>query len=381
MSAVLASNNQLNDTGKGGVKVLVVTGASGGHIFPALSFLTKLKDKYKEIDTLFVLPKRSRRIQKIPDSSKLSYISISPISLSFDFRNFISILGFLKGTLESLILLLRFRPDVVVGFGSLDCIPLVMLAWVFRIKTLIHEQNVIPGRANRLLAKFADTTAISFAETRDYLRISQDRIALTGNPIRQELKRIDKFKALSFFGFDDDKFTILVMGGSLGSHRINAGFLKAISLVSDKSKLQVIHLTGIKDYASIKDGYKDLNINAKIFSFLDSMQYAYSACDLVISRAGATTITEIVFFELPAILIPYPYAYRHQLNNAEVLERKGCAFIVKDEESDRDILKNTIELFVNEPLKISNMRFGYRYIQIPNAADLLVNEVISLQER
>lgn len=360
------------------MKVLVVAGASGGHIFPALSFLDTLKDKHKEVDTLLVVPKRTKISPIALDSYKVKYLSFYAIGFSFNFRNLIAILKFFKGSLESAFIILGFRPDIAVGFGTIDCVPLLLLAWIFRVKTLVHEQNVLPGRANRLLARFTDRIAISFEQTQEYLKDYRKKIVLTGNPIRQKLKRIDKFKALSFFEFNEDKLTILVMGGSLGSQRINAGFLKAISKLCDTVKLQVIHITGIKDYELIKDRYKNLNVNSRLFGFLNAMQYAYSACDLVVSRAGATSITEIMFFGLPAILIPYPYAYRHQLNNAKMLERKGCAVIIKDEELDKDILRDRIKLLMDNPEKLKDMQFGYTPLPMQNASELLVNEVISL---
>lgn len=390
MSPALPTDNRLNDRGKCGVRVLVVTGASGGHMFPALSFLDTLKDKSrslaqgedkdKKIDTLLVLS-RGIKSQIIPEGYKVKYLSISKIELCFNFRNFIAVLKFLKGSLESLLILLEFRPDIVVGFGSLNSVPMILFAWFFRIKTLIHEQNVILGRANRLLAKFADRIAISFTETQDYLKINPKKIVLTGNPIRQELKRIDRNKALSFFGFNNDKFTILVMGGSLGSHSINMAFQRALSLMRDNYRLQVIHITGTKDYDLLNKNYKDLNVNikAKLFTFLKDMQYAYSASDLVISRAGATTIAELINFRLPVILVPYPFAYKHQLNNAQVLERVGACFIINDNELTTNLLKKVIEPFINNPEKLENMRLSYNGLLKDNANELLVNEVISLQ--
>lgn len=360
------------------MKVLVVTGASGGHIFPALSFLDTLKDKHKKTDTLLVLPERSRKIRILPDSYSVKYISISPIKFSFNFRNLIAILRFFKGSLQSAFIILGFRPDVVVGFGTIHCVPLVLFAWILRVKTLIHEQNVSPGRANRLLARFTDRIAISFEETKEYLKDYRKKVVFTGNPICQTLERIDRFKALTFFGFQEDKLTILAMGGSQGSHRINTGFLKAMSMQIDTTKLQIIHITGIKDYELIKDRYKNLNINSRVFDFLDAMQYAYSACDLVVSRAGATSVTEIMFFGLPAILIPYPYAYKHQLNNAKVLERKGCAFIIKDEDMDEDILVNKIELLMNNPERLRSMQSGYKPLLTQDSSGILVDEVMSL---
>lgn len=362
-----------------GVRVLVVTGASGGHIFPALSFLDALKDKAKKIETLLVIPSSSIKSQILLEGYKVRYLSISPIKLRLSLSDLIAIFRFLKGSLESLILLIEFRPDIVVGFGSLDSVPLLLFAWLFRIKTLIHEQNVIPGKANRLLAKFVDRIAISFFETKDYFKKSiQQRLTLTGNPIRKQLKRIDKEQALSFFGFEADKFTILVMGGSLGSSRINTCFLKAISKITDKSRFQVIHLTGIKDYDLSNKSYKDLNLEVKLFTFLKDMQYAYSASDLVICRAGATTIAELINFSSPAIIIPYPFAYKHQLSNAKVLEEKGSAIIISDNELNPDSLRQTIQSLVDNPAQLEAMHLAYNGL-LESSRESLVNAVLSLQ--
>lgn len=357
------------------MKVLAVTGSSGGHIFPALSFLETLKDRDKDADILLILPKGSLIKEAISADFKVRYCSISTIKLNLGFRNLVAILKFFKGSLESLISLLGFRPDVVVGFGSLTSIPVILLARIFRIKTFIHEQNLIPGRANRLLAKFCDKIAISFEESQDYFRSSLRNIVFTGNPMRKGLKRIDKNEALEFFGFVPAKLTILVMGGSAGSHKINVEFFKAVSAFSDIRKLQIIHLSGIKDYDLLKDSYKDFNINIKLFSFLGQMQYAYSASDFVICRAGATTITEIIFFSLPAIIIPYPYAYGHQASNAKFLKDKGCAVIIKDSELDSSILSQAMGDFINNPDKIRMMNVNYNNIVRPEANVLLVNEI------
>jgi len=360
------------------LKVLVVSGLSGGHIFPAISFLDTLKEQHKDIETLLILPKISLHLPRVMDIQDVRYVSISRIKLGLDLKNLFAILKFFKGSIESLILLIKFHPDVVVGFGSLVSLPVILSAWMLRMKTLIHEQNLIPGRANRFLARFTDKIAISFGATRDYLNNHKAKIVFTGNPLRGQLKKITKFQAHEFFGFSPDKFTILVMGGSAGSHSINIGFLNALSGLTSKSKLQVIHLSGLKDYDILNQGYKKLNINYKLFGFLDDMQYAYSAADLVVSRAGAISISEIMFFELPTVIIPYPYAYAHQLKNARVLEENGCATIIPDNQLDTGILIRVIEDFINNPGKISLMRSGYNNMLKVNAGDLLVNEVLSL---
>lgn len=360
------------------MKVLVVAGRSGGHIFPALGLLDTLKDRYRNnIEELLVLPKSNLTDKVANFNYNVDYISISSVKLSLKPKNLIAIWGFLKGSLESAFILMKFQPDIVVGFGSLVCIPMIVFAWLFRIKTLIHEQNVIPGRANRFLARFTDRFAVSFIETYDYFKYCQRKIALTGNPIRNELKPIDKNKARDFFGFSNDKFTVLVMGGSLGSHRINTAFLRAVSIISKKHNLQVIHLSGAGDYDLLKDGYKGISVNLRLFTFLKAMQYAYSACDLVISRAGATAITEIIFFGLPAIIVPYPYAHRHQLNNAQVFSKIGSGFVIPDDKLDSDILGEVIEFLIDNPQRLEYMRLSYRNVSKCNANDLLTDEITS----
>jgi UDP-N-acetylglucosamine--N-acetylmuramyl-(pentapeptide) pyrophosphoryl-undecaprenol N-acetylglucosamine transferase len=360
------------------MRILVTTGASGGHILPALSFINVLKNKRQGVDVLLVIPKRSLKYNLSLGDIKVKYVSFLPIKLSLEFKNFIALIKLFQGALESLMLLLEFKPDIVVGFGTLDTVALVIFAWMARIKTLIHEQNVTPGRANRLLAKFSDRIAVSFEETKEYLKDYRKKVVLTGNPLRENLVPVEKERALSYLGLSRDKFTVLVMGGSLGSHSINVAFLKSISQLADKSKIQVFHITGDSDHVFVNNRYKDLNLDAKTFSFFSEMQFAYSACDLLVSRSGAAVVAEIIFFKLPAILVPYPYAYAHQLNNAKLLEKQGCACLIRDKDLDSTILKETIELFLNNPHKLADMRSSYETLKLYNASDLLANEAVSL---
>jgi len=359
------------------MKILVVTGSSGGHIFPALSFIEALKESDKKIDTLLVLPKKSLRQESLPASLKVKQISISVIKPGLGVGNLIALFNFFKGSFESLFLLLEYNPEVVVGFGSLNSIPLVLLAWIFRIRTLIHEQNVIPGRANRVLAKFADKIALSFSSTRDYLNVSREKMIITGNPIRKELKRIDRAEAFEFFGFNENKFTILVVGGSQGSHRINMCFLEAIANIPERSRFQVVHICGQMDFDLLLKKYEDLDLKFALYPFLNEMQYAYSAASLVISRAGATTVAELLNFGLPAIIIPYPYAYAHQSSNAQVLETMGVARIIKDDELDAQRLKQALLDLANNPEELKLMRLNFAVSIRPNAADLLIKEALS----
>ncbi len=362
------------------MKILVVSGASGGHIFPALSFLEALEERYKEAQAFLVLPERSKKVFAIADKDiRIRYISTCPLRLKFSRANFQCLIRFLKGSLESLFILIKFGPDIVVGFGGAESIPLVLFAWLFRIKTLIHEQNVIPGKANKLLAKFVDKAAVSFEEAKGRLGISSDRAVWTGNPLRKELRIVkSRQQGLDFFGFKEGKFNVLVTGGSQGSSKINACFLEAVSILPDKSGVQIIHISGMQDYALLADSYKDMGVKIKLFSFLKEMQYAYSICDLIISRAGAATIAELLYFKIPSILIPYPFSYQHQMANALFLEKTGSAVIINDNALTAQVLKDRLSEFILNPDKLKLMRLGFERTFKINAQDALVDAAISI---
>jgi UDP-N-acetylglucosamine--N-acetylmuramyl-(pentapeptide) pyrophosphoryl-undecaprenol N-acetylglucosamine transferase len=360
------------------MRILVITGASGGHIFPAVGFLESLKERPEDIETLLVVPKRSLESYKVPEGYSVRTISTSPVQLRLNPKNVIALFALLQGTLESLLIFLAFKPDRVVGFGGLDTVPMVLMGWMTHVKTIIHEQNYLPGRANRLLARFSDRVAISFAQTRDYLKGSDDKIVLTGNLIRRSLKNVERSKALSFFKFKDDKSTILVMGGSRGSHKINTCFLNAVSTFPEARQLQIIHIGGKDDHQWLAEGYQDLDLEVKLFDFLKDVQYAYAAADLVICRAGATTITELTYFKIPAIIIPYPFAYQHQFHNAKLLEDYGCAVLLRDEECDPELLKKNLKELIYPSEKISRMRQNYNRIQELRGNNQLVELALSL---
>jgi UDP-N-acetylglucosamine--N-acetylmuramyl-(pentapeptide) pyrophosphoryl-undecaprenol N-acetylglucosamine transferase len=362
------------------VRILVAAGSSGGHIFPALAFLESLKEKYPDNETLLLLPEKSRgKIDCIDGCGyKIRYIPLASVRFSLKREDLKNLLGLFKAILQSLRILLDFHPDIVVGFGSATSVPVVILAWLLRVKTLIHEQNVIPGKANKLLAEFSDKVAVSFAESREYLKRHRNKTVTTGNPLRKKILRVDKQEARDYFGFSKDKLTILVMGGSQGSSNINDGFLNALSLLKDKAGLQVIHLAGSSDYALIKERYNDLGAAFALFDFFAPMHYAYCASDLALSRAGATTIAELIFYGLPSILVPYPYAYEHQYANAKVLEEKGCAVIIKDKDLNAKALKENLEALILDRSRLDRMRTGFIGLKADDAAGQLVKEVVSL---
>jgi len=359
------------------MKILAVTGASGGHIFPALSFLNSFNARESIDQILLVLPSRSKKLPL--DLNPKNTVFIESVKLSSLLsRDFIKeLIKVFKSFLQGLRIFFDFKPDIVVGFGSIDSVFLVMLAWFLRVKTVIHEQNVIPGKANILLARFADKVCISFFETSRYLSNYNLKTALTGNPIRQDLISVSKQEARGFFGIDENRFTILVMGGSQGSEHINRVFQGILKSVHNK-EFQVIHITGNDQLKEVESNYRELGIKAVVFSFLKKVNFAFCAADIALTRSGATTISELIYFKLPAVMSPYPFAGKHQLENAMILEQKGCAVIVKDSDLDSQVFADVIKGLIGNYDKINLMRCGYKSFPESNAAEKLKEAVLSV---
>jgi len=361
------------------MRVLAVCGASGGHIFPAVAFLESFKEASPDAQGLLILPQRSSMKKVDNPSFEFRYVIFPSLSRRLDSGNIKNLVLVLRGSLECIRIVIKFKPDVVVGFGSLISLPVIISAWFLRIDTVIHEQNVIPGRANRFLAFFAKKIAVSFDLSKGYFKDFLSKVVVTGNPLRKSLKIIDKSKALDYFGFDGSRITILVSGGSQGSSKINFEFLKAVSLLDNKDSLQVIHLCGLADYPELEKKYKESGIKYALYSFLDSMEFAYSAADFVISRAGATSVSEMILYKLPGILLPYPYAYQHQYKNARVLEEKGAGIIIKDEDFGAAELKEKIQAIIADPKQIPGLKANFiKFGQNSDSGKLLAEEVLRL---
>jgi len=357
------------------MRILAVTGSSGGHVFPALALIESLQRNDHQL--LLVLPQKIRN-NKIPVGSwRIEYIHSANLSFNSVSKFVSSVYYFLKGAWESLRIIIKFKPDVVIGFGSLNTVAIVFWAWMFRIKTVIHEQNVLPGKANRLLAKLVDKVAVSFDETKKYLNVSAEKIILTGNPLRSDLINIDRKTALDFFKFEEGRFNILITGGSQGSRKLNSVCFRALAAFEKSDNLQLIHITGSEDFDILKENYATANLSSRIFDFFNAMQYAYSIADLIICRAGATTIAELQKFKIPAILIPYPFAYAHQLANAKVLEEFGAAIIIKDEQLSAEKIREQLSDFFNNPQKLENMCWAYEKSKYLDAVSMLAKEVLN----
>lgn len=346
------------------MKILIATGGSGGHIFPALNVAVELKKRGHEISFAGVLHSAERVIRKngfeldLLNAKGLSAKSIKSLCIFF--------FCMLKAIKDSRVLLNRIRPDLVLGFGGYGAFAVVFTAALSRFPTIIHEQNVVPGKANRVLARMVDKIAISFEESQQYFNPA--KIVLTGCPCRKNDQQGARNELSLKFKLDENKYTVLVLGGSQGSHRINEVFLKTIPLLKQQLDFQVIHLTGKQDYALIRDQYQTLPIKSCVFDFLEEMDMAYKSADLVISRAGAVTVTEIGTFRKPSILIPYPLAGGHQKENAKILSQINLAKMIEEKDLTPEVLSEAISELARKKIGFEKLEKMMDEIFLPDAA-------------
>jgi UDP-N-acetylglucosamine--N-acetylmuramyl-(pentapeptide) pyrophosphoryl-undecaprenol N-acetylglucosamine transferase len=321
------------------MKVLISTGGTLGHIIPAIDLANTLAKENNnililsnKIDTLieYITTNRNIRIKRLPmlPPSRTKLFSLKNLK-------FISSLSL--SLILSFFYILQFRPNLVLGMGSYASLAPLILAWISRIRIILHEQNIIPGMVNRLFSKVADEIIVYFKPTQNYF--PNCKSVIVSNPVEKR-RKINKQKACEFFGLSKDRFTILIFGGSQGASSINRVTTEVLPKLLTNYKVQFIFITG-------KDNKINIPQNPYIYltDFISpwDMDYAYSAADLVISRSGACTIAEIMYFKLPAILIPYPYATSsHQLKNAQFLENYNPCIIIKDEDLSGEVLLSSI---------------------------------------
>lgn len=363
-------------------RVLIACGGSGGHIFPGLSVAAQLKKRCATVEIFFICTQKD---QDIAILSKYNYKfkAIPMEGLSYPFLSlhyWKSLVKLFRGFIDCFIVIRRYQPDFIVGFGGYLSVPVVILAFLLKIPALIHEQNFIPGLANRFLGKFAKRIALTFKETANLFH-DQSKIIVTGNPLRPEiLKTIDRNNALNKFSFSEGKFTILVMGGSQGSHKINQTFMEMFAGMDkpQRESFQIIHITGSVDYESIQSQYRELKAAYQCFSFLEEINCAYKIANLVIARAGANTISEISHYSRLAILVPHPNRKIHQKENALILSEKKAAVVISNEDLNPVRLKSELLDLVGNQKKAALIAEAVGEFACDQAADNLAKVILRM---
>lgn len=336
-------------------KYLFAGGGTGGHLFPALAIADELKMLDADAEFLFVGTKNKIEARVVPQRGfRFETIWISGFQRSLQLQNLLFPFKVFISLLQSFNIINQYKPSIVIGTGGYVCGPILLAASFAGIKTVIHESNSFPGVVTRFLSKRMTKVFITFDVTKKWLKIT-DNVELTGNPTRKELGTISKSDGLKYFGLTDSRKTLLVFGGSLGAASINNAMLNMIRTLIN-SNIQIIWQTGESDFDRVTTRLNELAISSSdgiwIGKFIDKMEYAYASADVVLSRAGATTLAEITRLGKTAILIPYPHAAAdHQTINARTLEESGAALMIKDSELMNEAEKSILSLINNSQLQ------------------------------
>ena len=328
-------------------KFILSGGGTGGHIYPAIAIANELKLKFKGCDILFVGASNKMEMQKVPQAGyPIKGLWIAGLQRKISFDNLLFPLKLGVSMLKSAWILRQFKPDVVIGTGGFASGPLLKVASLFKIPTLIQEQNSFPGITNKWLAKKASSICVAYPNLETYF--PKNKIALTGNPVRQDLLSINSNQdiALAFFGLDASKKTILVLGGSLGAKKINQFVAANLALILAQNtqilwQCGKLYLEEFQHFNNQKD--------TQVVAFIEDMKMAYTAADIIISRAGASSVSELCLVGKPVIFIPSPnVAEDHQTKNATAIVSQNAAILIKENQLENQFETVFCDLINNE---------------------------------
>jgi UDP-N-acetylglucosamine--N-acetylmuramyl-(pentapeptide) pyrophosphoryl-undecaprenol N-acetylglucosamine transferase len=359
-------------------KVLIVVGGTGGHIYPGLALAEKLMEQHPDIKCEFIIDRRQLAYELLKENRYETY-KISAAALPR--KKFWNLLGFMVrmsvGIVQSYLLLRRIKPEIIVAFGAYISVPVVIYASPLKIPVILHVQNYFPGLDNKFLMPFARKIAVSYQSSFEFF--PPNKTVLTGNPIRQKLMNAQRGASLDFLKLKDRRTTILIFGGSLGSHNINNAVAGLLPYLEDyEDVIQFIHICGRNDYMMISEEYSKYGFTCGIFKYMEDMEHAYCVADIVIARAGATTVAEITALCKPAILIPYSEATsQHQNLNAKLLCRAGGAICYDEEGLSGEGLAVRLIPLIKDPdiRKQMSVKTGVlreRFIGASNSLSLLI---------
>jgi UDP-N-acetylglucosamine--N-acetylmuramyl-(pentapeptide) pyrophosphoryl-undecaprenol N-acetylglucosamine transferase len=359
------------------LKVIISGGGTGGHIFPAIAIANALKTMRKDIEILFVGANDKMEMEKVPAAGyKIIGLNITGINRGLTFSNLIFPFKLIASLLKSFSILRSFKPDAVVGVGGFASGPVLYAAQRKGIPTVIQEQNSYAGITNKKLAQKAKRICVAYDGMEKFF--PKEAIRVTGNPVRQDILQMDgkKSHSIEHFGLKEGMRTILIIGGSLGARTLNHSIAAALEELNN-SGLQIIWQTG-KAYHSEAlekaDGFENVNVH----DFIQRMDLAYCIADLVISRAGASSISELCIVGRPSILVPFPYAAEdHQTKNAQALSAHHAAIMIPDNEAQEKLVREALQL-INDSNRLEKLQANVKKLAFNNADQAIANEILSL---
>lgn len=365
------------------MRIIISGGGTGGHIFPAVSIANAIKAQCPDAKILFVGAQNRMEMQRVPAAGyEIKGLPICGFDRKHLFKNIAVLFKIWKSQRMAKEIIRNFRPLAAVGVGGYASGPTLNQAAAMNIPCLIQEQNSYAGVTNKLLAKKAKKICVAYDGMERFF--PADKIIKTGNPVRQAILEttISREDAITNFGFDPKKKTILIVGGSLGARTINESVLSYLEMI-ENSNVQFIWQTGKYYYANIKNELKKRKELKMLYAtdFISDMGEAYKAADLVISRAGASSISEFCLIGKPVILVPSPnVAEDHQTKNAMALVNKGAALYVKDAESSSVLIPLAIKTVKNDK-ELEDLSINIKKLGLHDSADIIAKEVISLAQK
>lgn len=359
-------------------KFILSGGGTGGHIYPAIAIANELKVHYPGCEILFVGAKDKMEMQKVPQAGyPIKGLWISGLQRKLTLQNLMFPVKVIDSLLKSFRIIRSFQPDVVIGTGGFASGPLLRVAAMMNIPIVVQEQNSYPGITNKILSKKASVICVAYENLERFF--PKDKIKITGNPVREDLISIEskKWDALTYFALDATQKTLLVLGGSLGSRRINQLIAKEIDFITSQN-IQVIWQCG-KLY--FEEYIHFARPNVKVVSFIDRMDLVYAAADFIISRAGASSVSELCLVGKPVIFIPSPnVAEDHQTKNAKAIEDKKGAVLLKENELDEKF-EAIFSNLVNDEKKQNDLGSQILKLAKPNATLDIVKEISKLLKK
>lgn len=360
------------------IRVIVSGGGTGGHIFPALSIAQEVKDRFPDAEILFVGAEGRMEMERVPAAGyKIIGLPVRGLKRKLTLENIKVIRDFIKSRRLAKKIIIDFKPDAVVGVGGYASAPIVHAASRLKIPVLLQEQNSYAGVSNKILSKKATAICVAYDGMEKYF--PAEKVINTGNPVRKfEIDNKLYDEALKHFKFKKGVPVLFIMGGSLGARTINLAIKKNFSTILE-SNIQILWQTGKFYYKDILDEFGDsLPPNVRILDFVSRMDLAYNIADLIVSRAGALSLSEICLVGKPSILIPSPnVAEDHQTKNALALEQKKAAIMVKDNEAKEKLVTKVLNL-INDKKQLKELSENAKKLAKPDAASSIVNELLKM---
>ncbi|MDK2820679.1 MAG: UDP-N-acetylglucosamine--N-acetylmuramyl-(pentapeptide) pyrophosphoryl-undecaprenol [Clostridia bacterium] len=366
------------------LRIIITGGGTGGHVYPALAIARGLQEVRPDVEIQYIGTSRGLEADVVPRAGlNFKTVTVKGLERRKFWRNIPALAKLSKGFIEAWFLVRRFNPDIVVGSGGYVCAPVCFAAALQGIPVVLHEQNAVPGITNRLLSNLARLVCLTFEEAANHFS-RRAKLITTGLPVRPEILNADRETNRERLGLNKNQLFIVVVGGSQGAKSINQAMLPILNEMKTRNDISVLHVTGRRDYEAYLDKVQALGIdlaehgNITIKPYVYDMENALAAADLVIGRAGASFLAEILARGLPSILIPYPYAAaNHQEFNARAVAKKGAALLVLDRELKAGRLYKSLLELLDDKKRLKSMGMAASKLGRPDALSIIVEKILS----